>query len=211
LRALLLGALGTTGADPDVRAEAARRFDIALGGGPPLDPDLEAAVLRTVADQCRAGDFEVVLERYRHPNTPQEEQRYLMALAAFPDVELSVRTFDLARTEVRTQNAPYLVGALFANRVGGPAVWQRVQAEWDGLLARFPQNSHSRMLDGVRWLCGDRDLAAGVGRFLAGHPVRTGQRSVTQAVEQLEVNVRFGEHQREGGRLAGALGAAAGA
>ena len=157
LRSLLLAGLGTIGADPQIRTEAARRFD--RSGTEPIDPDLEGAVLQSVAAQLRPGDYEAMLERYRKPSTPQEELRYLMALAAFPDVDLALRTFELARTEVRTQNGPYLVASLLGNRVAGAAVWARIEEEWDSLLERFPVNSHSRMLDGARALCGDPAVA----------------------------------------------------
>ena len=73
-----------------------RRFDAPVGGATPIDPDIEGAVLQSVAAQLRPGDYEAVLDRYRHPATPQEELRYLTALAAFPDVELARRTFELA-------------------------------------------------------------------------------------------------------------------
>jgi len=194
LRALLLGGLGTIGADPGVRAEAARRFDQV--GNVPIDPDIEGAVLQSVAAQLRPGDYESMLERYRHPSNPQEELRYLTALAAFPDVELALATFELARSEVRTQNGPYLVVALLSNRVGGPAVWERVKSEWQTLLDRFPVNSHSRMLEGARALCGDPAVADDVARFLGEHPLPSGQRSVTQMLERLRINVAFGELQR---------------
>jgi puromycin-sensitive aminopeptidase len=194
LRSLLLAGLGTIGADPQVRAEAARRFDRSATDS--IDPDLEGAVLQSVAAQLRPGDYEAMLERYRNPSTPQEELRYLMALAAFPDVDLALRTFELARTEVRTQNAPYLVASLLGNRVAGPAVWARVQEEWDSLLERFPVNSHSRMLDGARALCGDPAVATGVARFLESHPLRSGQQSVDQMLERLRANVAFGERVR---------------
>jgi puromycin-sensitive aminopeptidase len=194
LRSLLFAGLGTIGADRQVRTEAAARFD--RSGDQPIDPDLEGAVLQTVAAQLRPGDYEAMLERYRNPSTPQEELRYLMALAAFPDVDLALSTFELARTEVRTQNAPYLVASLLGNRVGGPAVWARVKKEWDSLLERFPVNSHSRMLDGARALCGNPAVAEDVARFLAEHPLRSGQRSVAQMLERLRTNVVFGERVR---------------
>jgi aminopeptidase N len=194
LRSLLLAGLGTIGADPEVRAEAAVRFD--RSDTQPIDPNLEGAVLQAVAAQLRPGDYEAMLERYRNPSTPQEELRYLMALAAFPDVDLGLSTFELARTEVRTQNAPYLVASLLGNRIGGPAIWARVKEEWDSLLERFPVNSHSRMLDGARALCGDPALAEDVGRFLEGHPLGSGQRSVAQMLERLRTNVAFGERVR---------------
>ncbi len=209
LRALVVAALGTLGADPAVRAEAARRFD-ASGSGEPIAPDIEAAVLAAVAAQLRPGDYEAVLARYRAPATPQDELRYLNALAAFPDPALAVRTFELCRTdEVRSQNAPYLIAALLANRVGGPAVWERVTATWDELLARFPANSHSRMVEGAKALCGDPVLAEGVTAFLTEHPVEHAPRTVVQMLERLAVNVAFGERARPelGAVLAGVAGA----
>ncbi len=203
LRAALLRALGTTGEDESVRAEAVRRFDAALAGGPAVDADIEPAVLDVVAAQLRDGDFERILERSEHPATPQEEIRYQRALASFPDVALSERAFDLALNQLRTQDAPYLVMMLLANRVAGPAVFDRLTAEWDRALERFPVNSHSRMLGGIRVLCGDEATAARVTGFLAEHPLRSGQRSVTQAVERLAANVAFG--RRERGQLATTL------
>ena len=196
LRALLVQALGTIGGDGAVRAEAARRFDSARAGDP-IDPDIESAVLQSVAAQLRPGDYEAMLGRYRAPATPQEELRYLNALAAFPDADLAVRTFELCRgDEVRSQNAPYLIAALLANRVGGPAVWERVKANWDELLARFPANSHSRMVEGAKALCGDPGLADDVTRFLTEHPVEHAPRTVVQMLERLSVNVAFGERVR---------------
>ncbi|HVX21463.1 MAG TPA: M1 family metallopeptidase [Acidimicrobiales bacterium] len=198
LRSLLVAALGTVGADQDVRAEAAGRFDRARDGGPAIDPDIESAVLQAVTAQVRDGDYESILARYRQPANPQEELRYLSALATFPDVDRCVATFDLAVTEVRTQNAPYLLTSLLANRVGGPAVWERVKEQWTVLLDRFPVNSHSRMLDGARTLCGDPALADDVTRFLTDHPLRSGQRSVEQMLERLAVNVAFAGRHRGG-------------
>ena len=149
-------------------------------------------MLGVVADDARAEDFDAILARYREPATPQEELRYLNGLAQFPDVALSMRTFELALSEVRTQNAPYVIGALLGNRVAGPAAWERLKGSWERVLDRFPVNSHSRMLGGVRLLCGDPALADDVATFLTEHPLPSGQRSVDQALERLQVNVAFG-------------------
>ena len=107
-----------------------------------------------VADQRRPGDYDAFYSRYRAAATPQEEQRYLSALGAFPDTELGTHTFDLALGDVRTQDAPYLIIGLLTNRVAGPTVFERLTEHWDEALERFPVNSHARMLQGVRTLCG---------------------------------------------------------
>ncbi len=198
LRALLWSTLGTIGRDRAVGEEADRRFQAApvAGGSTPIDANIESAVLAVVAHQARGQDYEAMLEHYRQPATPQEELRYLSALAEFDDEALCRRTFELSRHEVRSQNAPYLVRILLENPTGGPAVWGRLEAHWSELLERFPVNSHSRMLGGVRGLCADPDLAARVEQFLTEHPIRSGQRSVEQTLERLAVSVEFGRRER---------------
>ena len=208
LRALLVEALGTIAKTPEVRAEAARRFDAWHAGGETIDADIASAVLAVVADQAREGDYDAVLARYRHPANPQDERRHLLALGSFADVDLCYRTFDLAMSEVRRQDGPFLVRTLLANRVGGPAVWERVKADWQALLERFPDVAHHSMLAAVRTLCADPALADDVTRFLTDHPLDVGQRSVVQTLEQLAVHVRFGERMRAEGRLADELGKA---
>jgi puromycin-sensitive aminopeptidase len=183
-----------------VRAEAVLRFHQALGGETVLHPDTEAAILDIVASGGGADNYEAILARYRAPANPQEEIRYLYALGSFDDSELANRTFDLATQEVRTQNAPYLLGSMLANRITGPLTWRRLTAEWDAVIAKFPSNSLPRMLDGVRGLCTPRALANEVTAFINDHPLVAGGRTVEQILERLGVNVAFGE--REGARLA---------
>jgi puromycin-sensitive aminopeptidase len=201
LRSSVLRTLGTIGADETVRAEAARRF--AAAPGTPLHPDTESTVLDVVATTGGEAEYEAYLARYRNPSTPQEENRYLYALASFDDPELADRTFDLAMTEVRTQNAPFVIQSLVVNRETGPAIWHRVTEEWDAMVAKFPSNILPRMLDGVRVLCNPASLAAEVTDFIESHPLPAGGKSVEQILERLAVNVAFAE--REGGRLAASL------
>jgi puromycin-sensitive aminopeptidase len=199
LRSLAISLLGTVGADPDVRAEAARHFDaspIGGGTGDPIPADVEAATLGVVARLLRPGDYDALLERYRTASTPQEEMRSLNALCAFPDTDLAERTFELAMTEVRSQNGWIVIAALLANRVAGQVIWQRVTEAWDAMLERFPKNAHARIAEAVPALCGDADFAQSVIRFLADHPLASGPRRVAQSVERLGVNVAFGARER---------------
>ena len=196
LRSSVLRTLGTIGADPGIKAEAARRF--AEAGAVSLHPDTESALLDIVASDGGAAEFEAFLDRYRNPSNPQEEIRYLYALASFNDPGLSARAFELALTEVRTQNAPFLLQSLVANRVAGPAAWERITEAWDDLVARFPSNILPRMLDGVRGLCSPPELAGRVTAFVEDHPLPAGGKTVEQILERLAVNVEFGRRQGPG-------------
>jgi Peptidase family M1 domain/ERAP1-like C-terminal domain/Peptidase M1 N-terminal domain len=201
LRASVIRTLGTIGNDPSVRAEASDRF--ARSEDTPLDPDTASAVLDVVADGGGTDEYETFLGRHRTPANPQEENRYLYALASFTDSALAARTFDLALSEVRTQNAPFLIQLLLVNRVTGPQSWLRLSGDWEDVIHRFPTNTVPRMLDGVRGLCWPPNLADEVTAFLEANPLVAGGRTVEQTLERLAVNVDFG--RREGPGLAATL------
>jgi puromycin-sensitive aminopeptidase len=201
LRSLAISLMGTVGADEVVRAEAARRFDaspIGGGSGDPIPPDIESATLAVVTQLDRPGNYESLLERYRVAQTPQEEMRSLGALATFPDVDLCLRTFDLAMTEVRSQNGFSVLGSLLANPVACQAVWTRITENWDAILERFPKNAPPRILESLPALCADADFAEEAASFLAARPLASGPRRVEQSVERLRVNVAFAAREREG-------------
>jgi hypothetical protein len=162
-----------------------------------LDPDLASAILGVVAASGGSEDFEAFLERYRRPATPQEEMRYLYALAMFSDPSLAARAFELALTEVRSQNAPFVIQLLLSSRDNGPASWERVRDHWDEFEARIPGNIFPRMLGGVTSLCRDPQLAQDVTAFIRAHPPAVGQRTVEQTLERLQINVSFAASLRE--------------
>jgi hypothetical protein len=199
LRALAINLLGgAVGGNDELRAEAARRFDASpiAGGSVPIPADIEVAILGVVAQLLRAGDYDTVLARYRSATTPQEEIRSLGALAAFPDVDLCMRTFDLAMTEVRSQNGFAVLGALLANPVGCQAVWNRITEQWDEILERFPKNAPVRILESISALCADAEFAQSAITFLKDHPLSSGPRRVEQSIERLEVNTAFAARER---------------
>ncbi len=216
LRSLAINLLGTVGADLVVREEALRLFiesPIGGGDGAPIPADVEAATLAVVAQLLRPGDYDALLQRYRTAATPQEEMRSLNALSAFPSVDLAQRTFDLAMTEVRSQNGWLVISSLLANPVAGQTIWLRITEAWDAILERFPKNAHARIAEAIPSLCGDADFAGSVVQFLADHPLASGPRRVAQSVERLNVNVAFAARERErlGDSFRAAIAAAASA
>jgi puromycin-sensitive aminopeptidase len=188
LRATVLTLLGVIGADDDVRAEAVRRFEADIMAG-----DIATSVLSIVGAVNRREHFATMLERLRATDNPQVRDRYHVGIASFESPEIGLEAFALCRTELRTQDAPYVVRQLLANRNQGEAVFDALCAAWDEVLERFPENSHSRMLSGVALLYTSAGVAEKVTAFLTSHPIATGQRSVEQDLERLSVGVALGE------------------
>ncbi|HET6794910.1 MAG TPA: M1 family metallopeptidase [Acidimicrobiales bacterium] len=204
LRGLLMSALGTIGADEGIRRLCLDLHRASLTDPRAVDPDLAQTVVSVVAWSGDRREYDEFLERFHHPANPQEEVRYLYALGAFRSLDMVERTMSMSLGEVRSQNAPFLVSALLANRVGGPAAWRYLRGNWDRVLERIPQNSIVRLLEGLSALC-TTDLAPEIRRFFADHPLRSGQRTLEQILDRLDVNSAFARRERDS--IAAALSA----
>jgi puromycin-sensitive aminopeptidase len=192
LRSRLLLALGTQGGDAEIQAEAASRHAAYLKDRTVLAADLVTAVVSVVAYAGGEAEFETMYEQFKRAVTPQDEIRYLYALAAPEAPALLGRTLELCLSnEVRTQDAPYLLATVLGSRAGHRLAWEFLTERWDDLVARFPRNSIPRMLEAIAGIA-DPDLAPAIHQFLDAHPVPQGERQLAQARERLDINVAFG-------------------
>jgi puromycin-sensitive aminopeptidase len=121
--------------------------------------------------------------------TPQEEQRYLFALAAFRPTDLLERTLTMTiNGEVRTQNATYLMRALLLNTDGRERVWKFMKQHWDEMTRLYPDNSIVRMCEGITALVTPA-LETDVRQFFTSHPVKQGAKTMEQHLEKLRIAV----------------------
>jgi len=195
LRATLVHGLGALGADETTRRIAKELHEAYLADRSAVVPDLVDPVVGIVAAAGTEADYDAFVDRFQHPANPQEEVRYLYALGRFEDTALVQRTLALALSgEVRTQNAPYLIGIVLANRGGPDVAWSFLEEHWDEINARFPSNSLSRMVEGIA-VQADPGLAARARAFLDAHPVPSATLLVRQTLERLDVNVAFARSQ----------------
>ncbi|HEY7930755.1 MAG TPA: M1 family metallopeptidase [Acidimicrobiales bacterium] len=193
LRGVLIATLGTLGADEAIQQESARRFDANN-----LDGDLAASILHVVASLNRPGDYEEFLRRYREAPTPQDEMRYLVALGGFNDETIALDAAAKCFSELRTQNAPIILGTLTRNEVTGPAVWRYLVSRWDEAIERFSSSHHSRLAGGIATFVKDPAFAEEVIAFHEAHPVSGGYpASVPQLIERLRVGLTFASAVRE--------------
>jgi puromycin-sensitive aminopeptidase len=200
LRGTLIGALGTTGEDPATQARARELHAAYVQDRTSVDRDVVPAVMAITAHTGDAATYDLYWSRYKSAATPQEEQRYLFNLGTFQDRGLLQRTLDAAMTsDVRTQNAPFLIGSLMTNLDGGDLAWHFVKSLWDEMVARFPDNTHVRMLAGITALS-TPELAAEIEQFFTVPRVKQGQKTLDQHLERLRINLAF--RQREAGKLA---------
>ncbi|MGV3759801.1 MAG: M1 family aminopeptidase [Actinomycetota bacterium] len=200
LRGALIGALAVLAGDEGAQARVRDLFAKVRADSASVEANVAAAVVRATAALATDEDLDALIEGFRQGATPQEEQRYLYALADVRRADHMDRVLDLAMTaEVRTQNAPFLIGACIAHRDHGDRAWRLVEERWDEMNDRFPSNSIVRMLHGIRPV-GDAGLAGAIEAFLADHPVPQAKQTLQQHLERMRVSVAL--RQREAARLA---------
>jgi len=202
LRGLLLRTAANVGEHEPSIQRGRELLSAYLADEQAVDPDLAAAAVAIVAAHGDEQDYESYLARHRSPSTPQEEQRFLYALAGFDDEALMDRTLRLSLDEVRNQSGPFVVLLALGNRARGPQAWRFVRQNWEKMVERFPSNLVPRLLGGVRTFV-DPTLAADVEAFLSEHPVPQGTLTVAQHLDRMRVNVALA--QREAEPLAAAL------
>jgi puromycin-sensitive aminopeptidase len=199
LRGALVSAMAGLGADPDARARVSELFERYCADSSSVEANVAAAVVRATAAIAGDEQIDMIFERFRDGGTPQEEQRFLYALAEVRDPAQMARVLEVAMTsEVRTQNAPFLIGSCIANRDNGAQAWRLVHERWDEMNERFPSNSIVRMLSGIRAVT-DPALAADIQAFTAEHPVPQAKQTLQQHLERMRVSVALRE--RESARL----------
>jgi puromycin-sensitive aminopeptidase len=200
-RAIFISLLGTLGDDGPVRQRCRELFSAAERGGHQLPADVAEAVLKVVAYGADRETFQAMLAHVRKPVDPIDGDRFLFALPNMRDPALVAELQELCLTEVRTQNAPYVLRALLANRLAGPDTWRFVRDNFDELRRRYPTHAMPIILGAVPRLAdldeaGDPILAGEVAADLAGRDFGGQQQLIDQHLEMLLVNVRFVRENR---------------
>jgi len=189
LRGELLGALGTVGNDPTTQAEAKTRYHQYKANPSAVDRNVVPALVSILAHIGGKAEYDDFHATMKAAKTPQEEQRYLFALAAFRRPELFQQTLTMTLSgEVRTQNAPYLMRSLLLNTDGREHAWAFLKQHWDEMLKQYPDNSIVRMCEGITALVTPA-LEADVEQFFAAHPVKQGTKTMEQHLEKLRIAV----------------------
>ena len=161
------------------------------------DPETAAACLMVTAAHGGPADYETFLERHLQAADPQLEHKYLRALTAFDYPEAADRTYQLiSEGTVRSQDATWVLGALFANLRSGAHAWERFAAAWPGMADSVPPMTHSRMLSGLTYLS-QPGMAERVKDFFAEHPLPHAVASLAQNLERLSAMTAMRERETE--------------
>jgi aminopeptidase N len=187
VRASLVGLLGATGNDPQVQARARTLAVNILDRRGRVDPTLGNVVIPLAAGRGDAALYDRFLEAYRKATSPDDRQRFLLALGAFTDPALVRRTIDLALSpDVRTQDAGRLLARTVGAEGGMQRAWPIIRDRWSDVSKKV--NPFFGMMNLIQSL-GSGCLsatAAEVKTFFDAHPVVGVERTLQQTLERIE-------------------------
>lgn len=203
LRAQMVRMLGTLGANEAVRSEAKARLTAHFQGQTSLSPDLISAVVDVVAHNGGEHEWEEMYRHFKEAHTPQDAERYLMALGKFPDPALMTRTFSLCLSkEVRIQDGLYAIGQGLQNRQVADTTWTLLENEWDAVTAKFPSYMMHPVVYALPTIIDD-SLAERTIQWFKAHPLPEMARQLEQTMELQRVHRHFAHRVK--GHLANIL------
>jgi puromycin-sensitive aminopeptidase len=184
LRAMFILKLGTTGDDKAIQKSSLELLEKYLADENSVSPDIGAALITIAASVGNKKRFESFVNLFKNGKNPQEEERYLFALASFKDVELLKATLAMTLDgQVRTQNAPYLIRAVLHNPIGGACAWTFMTTNWETIFKTFPTMSLTRMCEGITSLASEK-LVEETREFFEKNPLKQGNKLIAQHLEK---------------------------
>ena len=191
-RARVLGVLTQIAKDPELVSQAVDRLHAHLENRPGTDrlpADLVAVCARVAVASGGEDAWNVVLDAYRKAGSPQEEQRFLFALAETRSPGLRQRTLAMMLgDDVRSQDAPLAIATVMTQPGAASQAWDWVEAHWEDLESRMPHSLLVRILEATSSFL--EPAAAGrVKEFCATRKLTVSPVRLAQILERLEVNV----------------------
>ncbi len=198
-RAAALWMLGSIARDPALLDETERRLAQYLDDREGLDPTLAATVVRLGARLGGERRFRTYQDRFERAATPEDRDRYLMALADFRDAELAARLMAMTLTDaVRGQDVWKPFRPLLASPVVQGEAWAFVKTHWQTLQTKAGPVGATRIIQSARALWRE-SWYVDVRSFFA-HPanqVESAAKALDQTLEFLRLGLEFRAAQSE--------------
>jgi len=200
-RAAVLWTLGTLARPPELIREMTERLERYWADPASLDPTLAAIVLRLCARVGGPERFDRYVARYQKAATPEDRDRYLVALGDFAEPSLTSTILKLTLSDaVRGQDLWKPLRGLLSNPMTQAETWAFVKANWPALRKKGGSVGAQRIIGGTKMLWREEWLAD-VESFFAdpANRVASAERTLAQTLESLRLGLAFRREQQ--GRL----------
>jgi aminopeptidase N len=197
LRAKLMMALGDVAHDPQVQALAMKLANQYLADPASVDHEIAAAALQIAA---RNGDqtlYDRIMADLKAAKTPETYFADISALRRFNDPKLAERTLEFAiSTQMRSQDAPYLIADVMQNPRTAKQAWSFVQEHWETIKKLGGAFAGWSIVQATGSFC-DSGMRDEVQAFFTAHPAPAAERSLKQSVERMNYCVDLKAQQHD--------------
>ncbi len=196
-RSAVLWGLGALAQDEDILAELPRRLTRYWAVPTSIDPTLATPLIRLCARFDGGALFDPYLKKYQSAATPEERDRYLMALADFNKPTLATKLLEMALSDtVRSQDVWKPVRYLLRQPKVQEVSWEFVKTHWAKLREKGGSVAATRMIQSTRSLWRP-EWKTDVTQFFnrPENRVEAAERALLQTVEFIEIGIRFKEQQ----------------
>lgn len=163
-----------------------------------IHPDLRGAVYRLAAENGGDREYCKLVSRYRAAELQEEQNRLAGALASFRQENLLRKTLQFAISrDVRPQDTPFLIAAVWRNPVGRSLAWNFVKKNWEQLVKRYGEGHMLPRLLASAEVFADRAQAEDFKAFFRKRPAPYAARSIAQALEQAQTNILWRRRDRK--------------
>ena len=190
LRNLALSQAGYYG-DKKVVAHAQKLFRGRIRN--PIRADLHSVVYGIVAQNGTAKEWEMFKKLYKAEKMHEEQERFGRALTQFRSKSLLAKTLAFAVSkDVRTQDAPFIIGATWGNTHGRDLTWKFIKKNYKKILKTWGEGGHflSRLLSPLGTHTTKKD-AEDIKKFFKKNPAPGSARTLEQSFERIYSNAAW--------------------
>ncbi|XP_058458878.1 puromycin-sensitive aminopeptidase isoform X1 [Malaya genurostris] len=185
---------------PKTTAEAKRRFEEHANGKNILPADLRSTCYKAVLQNADLTTFNEMLRLYRATDLHEEKDRISRALGSIGDVDILRKVIDFAMSdEVRAQDAVFVIVSVSMNPKGRDMTWDYFKENWKVLLDRYEGGFLlSRLIKYLTENFSTEERALEVEKFFEEHEFPGTERTVSQSIETIRLNVAWLKRDLEG-------------
>jgi aminopeptidase N len=195
LRSTILYALGTTGGDPEVVAEARRRTDRYLDDPTSIDATMAESILTIAAWNGDAELFDRIAAKAKSAKTHDELFRYLHALGTFRDPALMQRALAIMQSNVQPGELSYIMPDMLGHAATRATTWEYEKAHWKEIDEHQLYFGRAYFIETLGNFC-DATHRRDVESFFATNDPKDAANSLHGALEQIDYCIAFRETQR---------------
>lgn len=185
LRSHVLSALGNTGRDPQVLAEAARLAQLELKKPGTVDATIAGTVFALAALNGDASLYNQIMDRMKNASSPEEYSMLMGTLSRFSDPALLQRTLQFSLTpEVRAHDVHVLITGVMENPFGRQIAWNFVREHWAEIEKAQGTFTSETLVESMGSFC-DARLHDEVKDFFSRNPVPAADRALRLALERV--------------------------